>query len=164
MHIEYSLQVLKISEDATGASIKRNSNAVTSTPIISQNSSQIYEPFFEIAFINYVSTPVDLASIEYCEEVVVTPAQESNENTWVFPLFTPVSQAQTLVSTDESLLTFPAYFTVGAEPGRFSPAAKENLLTPSTEYSFLIPMFRAGFGVEELTILLKAVEQPSITF
>ncbi|CAN8065908.1 unnamed protein product [Agarophyton chilense] len=164
MNNEFSLQVLKISENATGASIERNSNAVKSTPIISQNSFQIYEPFSEIAFINDVSKFVDLANVKYCEDVVVTAVSESNKNAWLFQLLTPISQAQTFLSTDESLLTFPGYFTVGVEPGRLSPGIKTNLLSLNTEYSFPISTFRAGFGVNEQTILLKAVEQPSITF
>ncbi|KAI0556749.1 Plexin [Gracilaria domingensis] len=163
MYIEYSLQVSKTSQNATGAVLERNSEIVTSTLILPEDTPQIYESLSNIAVINNLSTAVDLTNVKYYEDVVITPVSGTNETTWSYQALLPASQAQTLLATDENLLTFAGYYTAGAEPGRDSLGIKANVLSPNTEYSFLIRTFRAGFGVNEQTISLKTVEQPVVT-
>ncbi|PXF40881.1 Plexin-D1 [Gracilariopsis chorda] len=164
MFIEYSLQISKTSQNATGAAIERMSDTVTSTLILPEDATQEFETLAEISVINNQSATVDRMHVKYYEDVVITPVSESNETTWSFELVSPLSQSQTLLFTDENLLTFPGYYTVGAEPGRYSLGIKANVLSPNTEYVFLIKTFRTGFAVNEQTIILKTVEQPVITF
>eukprot|EP00178_Gracilaria_changii_P025352 TRINITY_DN78133_c0_g1_i1.p1 TRINITY_DN78133_c0_g1~~TRINITY_DN78133_c0_g1_i1.p1 ORF type:complete len:1842 (+),score=228.92 TRINITY_DN78133_c0_g1_i1:684-6209(+) len=164
MYIEYSLQVSKTSQNATGASLERDSEIVMSTLILPENTPQLFESLSDIAVLNNLSTAVDLTNVKYYEDVVITPVSETNETTWSFQALLPASQAQTLLATDENLLTFAGYYTAGAEPGRDSLGIKANVLSPNTEYAFLIRTFRVGFAVNEQIISLKTVEQPTITF
>ncbi|CAN8064751.1 unnamed protein product [Agarophyton chilense] len=164
MFIEYSLQVSKTSQNATGALLERNSNIVTSTLILAESTPQVYESLSNIAVRNNLSTLVDLTNVKYYEDVVITPISKTEETTWSYQALLPVSQAQTLLGTDENLLTFAGYYTVGAEPGRDSLGIKANVLLPNTEYAFLIRTFRVGYGVNEQIITLKTVEQPTVTF
>lgn len=163
LYVEYSLQVSKVSQNASGIDITRVSSPVTSTLILPQQKAQTFESLIGIDTVNNQSARIDTTSVKYYEDVTITPVSETTETTWTFRLVSPLTQTRTLLASDENLLTFPGYFTAGSEAGRLSLGIKANVLSSNTEYVFLITTFRTGFAINEHTLSLTTVEQPTVT-
>lgn len=161
--IEYSLQVSKISQNATGVNLNRISSKATTTLILTEETAQLFEPLAEILVVNNQSVAVDRAAVKYYEDLTLTPVSNTVETTWVITLLTPLTQTRTLLSSDANLLTYPGYYTVKSEAGRFSLGLKANVLTPNSEYRFLISTFRTGYAINEQVVSVTTVEEPRVT-
>lgn len=162
VYVEYSLKVKKTSLNATEDEILRESDTVRNTLILPKEVEQRFESLKEITVINNQTVPVDKTKVKYYEDVIITPVSETEETTWSFELLSPASQSRTLLASDSNLLLLPGYFRVGAESGRLSLGLKANVLSPSTEYRFLISTFRTGYSVNEQVISLVTVDKPTI--
>ncbi|CDF39370.1 unnamed protein product [Chondrus crispus] len=162
VHIQYGLQVSKTSVNATDDEIERVSDDVQSTLILAQEAEQSYESLQGIVVLNNQSVLLDKTSVKYYEDVIITPESATEETTWKFELLSPLSQTFTLLASDSNLLDLPGYFGARDEPGRLSLGLKANVLTPNTQYEFLVSSFRTGFSVNEQKISLTTVEKPRI--
>lgn len=163
VYIQYTLQVSKTSKNHTGFDIPRTSIPATSTLILAQETSKKYEALAEIAIVNNQSSIISRRSVKYYEDVTITPISSSPDTTWTFKLLAPTSQANTLLENDANLLTYPGYFTARSEAGRTALGIKANVLSPNTEYRFLISTLRTEYAINEQVVTIKTVEKPAVS-
>lgn len=162
VHIEYSLQVSKISLNATGDELLRRSEIVTSTFILGEETLQEYQALQDVTVMNNQSISVELSSVKYYEDITITPVSETEETTWTYQVLSPLSQSRTLLASDDNLLVLPGYYTAGSEASRLSLGFKANVLTPSTEYRILISTQHPEFAINEHIISITTIEQPRV--
>lgn len=166
VYIEYSLQVSKTSKNATDADIFRQSDVVTSTLVLVRETDVVYESLKEVLVENNQSSLLDKVNVKYYEDVIITPVTETNETTWTFELLSPHVESRTLLANDDNLINLPGYVSAGSEASRLSLGIKANVLSPNTDYVFLISTFRSSteinFEVNKQVVSLSTVEQPTV--
>lgn len=162
-YLQYSLKVSKTSTDAFDQAISRVSETVSSTLILTKEPTVVYEALSDIAITDNQTSLLDRSAIKYYQEVIIAPVSENANTTWSYRLVKPLSETRLLLANPDNLLPFAGYFAPGSEPAQDALGIIANVLTPNTEYRFLITSSSPGFAGNEQFLTLTTVERPIVT-
>lgn len=162
VYIQYRLAVRKRSLNVSGSEMQRVSKPVTSMFALSELEGVEYEPLVDIVLFDNLTSPIDLNSVKYFQDVIISPVSSSPATTWSYELLEPRSQS-TLLLVSSNLIPYSGFWAVGSSAGRDLLGLIPNTLLPSTTYKFLIRSSRPGFEENEDILEFRTVQKPKLS-